>query len=205
MEMIVIVALIILFSVVFYPNLQGQIDKARILGFVQSVSSQIQKARQEAIRMNSSAVVQPDKTASEILIFMNVDGDPVFTFAPDPTVTHRTADFEVSRIRLPVEFDIHFWSAGDRDPNGKQSVVGLTDTVAEDNAVVYLANGSVEDIGALRFGDKRGNLFEVRIGPQASGKIEVLKWNREPPRGGKGAYLPRGRDESAQAPLWVWY
>jgi hypothetical protein len=64
---------------------------------------------------------------------------------------------------------------------------------------VFKSNGSVESAGGIRFGDGRGNVFEVKIDPPATGKTEIKKYNRE-----FADFLPRGRTE-ASGPTWVWY
>lgn len=204
-ELTVIVTIILLSVIVGYPAFALWADKARITGVVQSVSAKMQMARQEAIRTNRQVVVQPDFDNDEILFFVNVDEDPGYELDLDDTAPHRTADYELARLRLPTEYDILFSSATDPKPEGKDSVVGLTPTNAPLNAVVFLPDGSVMDSGAIRLADKRSNSFEVRIEPRATGRVRVNKYHFDPPWGDKPGFFPRGRHRDSDDPMWVWY
>lgn len=45
------------------------------------------------------------------------------------------------------------------------------------NCFTFLPNGSVEETGAFRFADVRGNFLEVRVEPQATARVQVRKWD----------------------------
>ncbi len=203
-ELMVIIAIVLMIALVGFPALQQRLEQARVKGFVESASARFGEARAEAVRGRFPVVVQPDLTTNEIVTFANVDNDANFSFNPDTSVTHRTADYEISRVRLPVDFDIEF-----RTPpvngNGSDIVDGLTETSADDNAAVFLPDGSVQDTGGIRFGDKRGNYFEVRVFPRATGKVQIQKWDPEPPWGGSADFFPRGRHPTADVPMWRWF
>ena len=205
MELLVVVAVILIFSVVGFPNLIGWIAKERITGVVQSTEARMQLARQEAIKMNSPVVAQPDFVNNEILFFVNVDQDPGYEFEPDSAETHRTVDYELSRQQLPTDYGIEFWAAANQRAQGNEAIVGFTPTVAAVNAVVFLPDGSVADSGAIRIADDRSNFFEVRIGFPATGKPRVYKYHPNPPWGGRGDYFPRGRHFTTGDPMWTWY
>jgi hypothetical protein len=42
---------------------------------------------------------------------------------------------------------------------------------------MYKNGGSVLTIGAIRLADNRGNILEVKVDPQATGKVQILKYN----------------------------
>lgn len=46
-----------------------------------------------------------------------------------------------------------------------------------DNCFAFQADGSVEETGAFRFADVRGNFLEVRIDPKATARVQVRKWD----------------------------
>jgi hypothetical protein len=80
-----------------------------------------------------------------------------------------------------------------------QSLDGLT-LVAGTPVAVFEPNGSIRDVGAIRLGDgkaPRANIFEIRIEPEATARIERRKWIYG--EGGSDAFLPSGGG------TWTWY
>jgi len=45
------------------------------------------------------------------------------------------------------------------------------------NCFVFLPDGSVQELGAFRIADVRGNFLEIRVEPQATARVHVLKWD----------------------------
>jgi hypothetical protein len=58
-------------------------------------------------------------------------------------------------------------------------IEGLTTATTLPNVAVFMPNGSVLDSGAIRIGDKDSNYCEVRIEPEATAKVAVLRWHAE--------------------------
>lgn len=205
LELMVVVTLIILAVVVGYPAFDNWLAKSRVLGTVQSAAARMRVARQEAIKINAPAVVQPDFDTDQIIFFINVDQDAGFEFNPDPTASHRTADYELGRMNLPTDYQIRFWAAGDQHAEGHNAVEGFTPTNAAVNALVFQPDGTVLDPGALRIADGRGNFFELRIAHAGSGNPRILKYHPSPPWGGQAGFFPRGRHRQTGDPMWAWY
>jgi prepilin-type N-terminal cleavage/methylation domain-containing protein len=205
LELLVVITIILLFSVVGYPNLVAWTARSRIMGVVESTTSRLQVARQEAIKSNNIVVAQPDFDKDEIVFFVNVDRDTSFEFNPNDAVPYRTADYELGRLRLPTDFDIEFWSATDQRAEGRDAVEGFTPTASPVNAVVFLPDGSVRDPGAIRLGDDRSNFLEVRIGFPATGLPRVQKFHPDPPWGAQAGFFPRGRHGGSGEPMWLWF
>ncbi len=44
---------------------------------------------------------------------------------------------------------------------------------------VFLTDGSVQEPGSFRFVDVRGNYLEIEVRPQATGRVQVHKWDDE--------------------------
>lgn len=205
LELLVILAIILIFALIGYPAFSNWIDQARITAVVRSVASKLQLARQEAIKMNAQVVAQPDFDRDEILFFVNVDGDPGFEFDPDPAAVYKTADYELARLALPSDYEFTFWSPDDKAPEGKTAIEGFTATSAPLNAIVFVPHGSVLDTGAIRIADARSNFFEIRIEPRATGKAEVLKYHPDPPWGDPAGFYPRGSHPDSGDPMWQWF
>lgn len=205
MELLVVVTIILVFSVVGYPNLVAWTARSRVLGVVQSTTAKLQVARQEAIKSNHTVVAQPDFDNDEIVFFVNVDDDESLEFNPNDAVPYRTADYELGRVRLQGDYNLEFWSATDQRAEGGDAIEGFTATSASVNAVVFQPDGSVMDPGAIRLADDRGNFFEVRIGFPASGLPRVQKYHPNPPWGDRAGFFPRGRHTASGEPMWLWF
>ena len=78
---------------------------------------------------------------------------------------------QIGRLDLPG--DLSF--AG---PPANPAVVGFQ-SAGDDSWVTFNTDGSVPQIGAFRVADPRGNFLEVRVGPAATAKIQVRKWNED--------------------------
>lgn len=204
-EMMVVGLIVMMFALVGYPAFNNWIDKARIQAVVRSAATRMQVARQESITMNATVVAQPDLENDEIVFFVNVDGDSDFEFNPDPEAVHKTADYELSRMKLPEDYGIQFWAPTDRGPEGSDVVEGLTETSAAINAVVFQPDGSVRDEGAVRIADSRENFFEIRVAPRTTGRVQILKYHPSPPWGDDAAFFLRGRHPGSNSPTWVWF
>ena len=206
MEIVVILAIFGIMVATSLPAFLLWIQRQRVLGVVNGAASRMQVARQESIKAQVPIVVQPSFTDNEILIFANVDNDPNFQYDPDPAQPYKTVDYEVGRIRLPgQQRQVHFWAPTDATPEGAEAIEGLTVTVAAQNAVVFLPDGTVMDTGAIRFADTRDNFFEVRVEPRATARVQILKYYINPPWGDPDGFFPRGRHPTDNVPMWKWY
>jgi len=184
--------------------------RAQILGFVRATQTRLQVARTEAVKGQFPVVVQPDLDKEEILIFANVDNDPAYSFDPDPTQVHRTADYEIARLKVPTQRNIYLWDPQDAAPNGANAVTfPRVPPSGTEKKAVFLPNGSVLRTGGIQVGDSRGNYFSIRVEPEATAKVRILKWDSDPPWGtpwDDGEYFfPRGRHPTENVPMWRWF
>lgn len=225
LELMVTTAVIGLVVAVSYPSFNQSIRKARSKAYLEEVSLLLVQAKQEAVRRAVPVVVQPDPATVSLFAYANVDGDPSITYQPDESKTYRTVDYEVFRHTAESLAKIRFESPSSSNGNGGGNgrgrsgnsgngnngngstagpVDGLTPVSSGQNAIVFEPNGSVRDAGALRITDQWGNYFEIRVGPAATGRISVLKYNEAPHWGDAAGYFPRGTDPSSGKPYWSW-
>lgn len=202
-ELMVVLALILLFTAVGFPAFSRIIDQRRLTGSVQEASVVLARARAEAVQRNVPVVAEPDFDKREIRIWADVDNNLVYE--PDPDATPRTVDYFVTRVQLPTESAVHYWGPDDSDPYGSDAIDGLTEIDDAENSYVFDPDGSIRDVGGLRIGDDRGNYFELRAAPKSTGRVQVLKYNAEPAWGDDDpGFYPAGNATSGE-PLWVWY
>lgn len=200
LELIVILVILVVLAVIGLPALQQMIVRLKLKSFTQEVAINMELAKQTAIRNGVPVVVRADVDEGEFFAFVNVDGDALNAFAPDPTATPKTVDYRLFDLPLPgaaaESARIRFIA-----PPGQDIVVGLTGP-ADDKVAKFLPDGSFEDSGAIRFGDSRGNYFEVQLAPLA-GNISIRKWRED---GSLAAgWYEAGRHAATNETLWEWY
>ena len=169
-EVLVVVTILGVGSILAFPALQQFIHRNKILGFTQSTSALMREARFEAIKRGVACIVHTDVATSEVIAFVDVNGDR--TFNPDPAETvFRATDYELRRINLPAGVT---FSA----PGAQPAVFGFTALPPLPlNGAVFQADGSIQDLGGFRVGDFRGNFLETRVEPAASARVQVRKWD----------------------------
>lgn len=208
LELMVTVAVVGLVLAVTYPTFNQSVRKARTTAYTEEITNLLVLAKQEAVRRAVPVVVQPDPSARRLFAYANVDGDPAITYQPDDSKAPRTVDYEVFRHEADALAKIQFVSPpknkGKGGGSASPAVDGLTSISSGENAIVFEPNGSVRDIGALRVADEFGNYFEVRVGPAATGRITVLKYNADPSWGDPPGFFPRGIDPASGDTYWVW-
>ena len=169
-EMLLVVTVIGIASVMAYPALQQFIHRNKILGIAQTTSTLMREARFEAIRRGVPCVVHADGATNEVIVFVDVDGD--LTFNPDLTeTTFRATDYELRRYNRPA--GVTFTAPGAQPP-----IFGFTGLPTLPwNGAVFQTDGSIRDLGGMRFGDERGNYLEARVEPAASARVSLRKWD----------------------------
>lgn len=209
LELLVVIAIISILALVGMPALQQLMVRNKLEGITRQGSIHLQVARQEAIKRGVPVVVRADFDTDELVIFANVDEDANFNYDPDNSKPHRTVDYEVARLQLPSgnnpTASLYFWGPADGTPEGNDATDGFTTDGNGDQVAVFLPNGSIDEAGAFRIADTRGNFFEMRVAPQATALIRTQKYHSSPPWGGSPGFFPPGRHKATGDPLWRWY
>lgn len=206
LEALIALVVISIAAALLIPNLNGSLIRSRKVNLLNEASVFLQQAKQEASRRGVPVVVSIDLDEDRLFSFANVDLDPDLGFDPDSSAPSRTADYEVGRSELPVtDTDplLDFWGPADSSPRGADITVGMSTDGSGDPVFVFEPDGSVRETGAIRFGDVRGNFFELRVEPAATARIQVLKYNPTTDFGGPN-FLPRGIDEDSGENYWEW-
>lgn len=224
------VALLGLVAILVVPAISQMQSRLRMESTARQTAALLQQARTEAINRGVPVVVEIDFTDDTLVAFADIDdalGDP----GSDLLFTPRTADdtddgvepargttdYVVASLQLPggnTSSQIYFWGAEDSGPEEEHAVSGFTASpnVDEPNLAVFDSDGSIDSVGAFRLGmgplpeDSPGdgihwNFMEVRVAPQATGRVEVRKYIPEPP--GIQGYYPR--DSTPGGASWTWY
>jgi prepilin-type N-terminal cleavage/methylation domain-containing protein len=162
-ELLVVLALFSIIMAFTFPQFLGMLARIKIEGAARETVTLMRAARIEAVRRSCYGVVMIDPALKQVVAFADLDSDGIF----DAT------DVLVGRLDLPTQL-----SFKDEDGDtGLDSVDGLDNPDLADKQVMYKNDGSVLSIGAIRLADHRGNLLEVNVDPQATGRVQIRKYN----------------------------
>lgn len=200
--------------------------RQRVETFLREVSTQLVRARVEAMRLGTPVVVRVDRESRQVEIFADfsdVDGNrgSDLRFEPENSgpVPLRTVDYRVGWLPFPdgpPGRRIEPWGVDDEAPWGTDAFDGFTeDPRTEDGETyppiaVFEPDGSIRNVGAFRFavapeertGPTDGNYYEVRVAPEATALVEVRKYVPHDPDELSG-YYPR--DSTPGKAGWQWF
>jgi prepilin-type N-terminal cleavage/methylation domain-containing protein len=172
LEMLVVVLIIGIMATLGMPALQQMISRTRLEGLAREVGVICQSSRLEAIKGGIPTVIRFDHANRIVLSWVDANGDNI----QDPD------ERELMRRPLPgqVEFD---------GPDSLPETEGLPKD-ADGAWLTFNVNGSIglndpatatgecgSGLGCVRLADFRNNYLELRIGPAATAKVEIRKWN----------------------------
>jgi competence protein ComGC len=169
-EILITLVIFVLIAGLGFPALQQLIQRSKTEGFARTCSVVMHQARFEAIKRGVPCVVRFDPDTNELVSYADVNRDGLFN--PDTAVVDfRSTDYIMRRVALPVGVDFGA-------PDGLDIVEGFT-LIADlaPNVTVFRENGSVDDAGALRVLDSRGNFLEIRVAPAATARVTLQKWD----------------------------
>lgn len=180
-EVLIAVLLVAILAIFGFPALQNMIVRSKIEGMARNTATLMQLARLDAIRRSTPAVVWFRINEEEIVAFSDTDGNGNF----DP------GERLLGRHFLPTGVS---FSA----PDGEAVVDGFVN-----DRVIFFPNGSVDNQGAVRFGDVRDNYLETRVEPAATARVEIRKWET----GGEGdspGWYAAGEGAEKGTTKWKW-
>ncbi len=195
-EMLVILAILGILMSMGIPIFVSVIHRTKMFGLINKTGSVYRLARSEAIKKRANAVVRYDFALRRIEVFADVNGagiddPPDGIYNPVGGEPPGRTDFWLGQFGLPAGIEV-------QAPGGQDSIDGFT-TVDNggnlEDVAIFLPDGSIAQIGALRLNDGRDNYFEVRVSPQATARIFTQKWNEV-----EGDWFEKGEDGNE----WEW-
>jgi hypothetical protein len=210
MEMLVVSLIILILAAFGFPALQQMLNRSKLQGSAREIAVHLGSSRIAAMRLGRNVVVRPSFAEKRLISFV----DDNENFAQD------LGEEEISSLVIPgIGGDRGIRMMGpdglegtDDDPGS--AIEGLTTIVSADPDVpdvriaVFEPDGSIRDQGGIRISDGKSppNVFEVRVDPPATARVEILKYvfgdNRgftRPGDPGTGSWFGQG------ANLWEWY
>lgn len=195
-EMLVVIAILGILLTTGIPIFTSIIQQTKMTGLLNNVGSMFRFARSEAIKKNMQVVLRFDFTARRLEVFADLDGilatDPAdMLYNPVVGEPPGTTDYWLGSFGLPANIEVD--APGALDPIDGFTTVnnnGVDELVA-----VFVPDGTIDQTGAIRFADARGNYFEVRVSPRGTARVHVLKWDDA-----ESTWFEKGQDGHE----WVW-
>ena len=207
-EMLMVMVVIVILAAFGYPALHQMFTRSKLQGSAREITVQLGSSRVAAMRLSRNVVVKPLFSQKKLVSFVD-DND---NFVQD------IGEQELSSLSLPGTGGGHIFLMGpdgvaatDEDPG--QSLEGLTTIPSGDPDVpdariaVFQPDGSIRDQGGFRISDGKNpaNVFEVRIEPPATARMEILKYVYGDVRGVNPGASPVGSWFGQGGNMWEWY
>lgn len=199
-ELLIVLIVVGLLAGILVPEFRNSLERAKMRGVASEVVGLMRLARLDAIKHSRDAIVvydpagpfsTTDSLVTRMIACPDVNGNRMCDAVP--------AERLLGESVLPVGVQ----ARNERGDLGAAAIQGFTEVGAGLPWVaVFLRDGSIQNVGAFRFGDhcdNGNNVLEVRVEPAATAKIEVRKWQPNP-----SGYVPSG-DGQQGVQGWQWY
>lgn len=188
-EVLVTIAVLAVLLTLGMPTLDRFIHRGKLEGVARQTASLMRVARFDAIKHSAPGRFVFDFDNDLVHVYTDMDSDGAY----DPAV-----DRELGRLPLPG--GVTFRAAGG-DPEDGDAVDAWDDEpcpgTARGGCGQFEPNGSADELGAVRFGDERGNYLEVRVATAATGRLEIGK----APNPAVATYFSPGENGT----VWEWF
>lgn len=195
MIVLLLMSLIALFSV---NTMTRMVTRSKTTSAVQQVASMMRVAKFEAVKRNRPVQVKASSDGS-VFIFYKADGsendyNAVTDIDPGNQKPNTLGNFSLPKGILLA-------GPSDYTPGNADAIEGFVGATTTAGRAIFKADGSASALGAFRFQDQLGNVFEVRVGPTATARVQIQKYFPA-----LTAYFADGEVDPATgtAHPWVW-
>lgn len=166
-EAVVVVVILGTVAAVGIPLVLDSVHRSRFEGFLLQVQALAHKAKRAAVRRGTPVVVWVDVEATPATVAAST-GEPPLVVPATLTVAGPEGSNDAFDGLTAIDP-----TTAHRDGEVREG---------EAPALVFEGDGSVRDTGAFRFADASGNVFELRVAPQATARIAIRKHDPDPRR-----------------------
>lgn len=201
-ELLLVLIVIGLLGAILVPEFRNSLERAKMRGVASEAVGLMRLARLDAIKHSRDAIVVydpagPDGASAE-------DNVARMIACPDVNGNRICDGGAAERLLGEYVLPVGVQARDERGDLGADSVDGFTAVPSDASlprVALFLRDGSIQDVGAFRFGDPcatGNNVLEARVGPAATARIEVRKWRPSPSRW-------EAAGDGADGQAWQWY
>jgi|SRR5579862_368921 len=187
-ELLVVLAFMAIMLGLGIPAMLNALTRSKLTSFVQQVGTAMQGARLEAVKRSTVARVEVHFVDNSVIAWVPAGTDTVYTPG---------TDFLVMQVKPPS--GVVLQGPGPVSATNLNAVYNF-DSISGGGVAYFNSDGSVQKLGGFRFRDKRDNIMEVFVSPQASARVAVRKYAGNP----TGGDDPTKYFESDEQPGWTW-
>jgi type II secretory pathway pseudopilin PulG len=197
-EMLVVCAILFIATLMFVPNMIKAVNRAQLRGAAEQTRALMQRARLAALNGQGTSQVVFDYGTERIYAWVDRNNDGVVDY------NERLGEV---RLRPTAKLKIRLKSEKDATPEGTNAIeawsANACGTYCTTGGWVRFNSDGTAQPGAVHFNDGYWNYIEVRIGSQASGRVDISKLDREL----ANTYVREMMrvDGSNQSYSWKWY
>lgn len=182
LELLVVMTVMALVAVIGLPAFMNTIRRGKIQGTVRETQSLMRAARLQAIKDGGEIGVELRSGEGRIISYRDASGTPDgFDVGTDELL---------QKVELPNRVSF----------GGPAADPAAVDGFDGNDFVIFETGGTVNASGAFRIGDPRGNFFEVRIDPPATGRVDIRKWEEFPEGSSSFKWMSQGQQDHS----WKW-
>ncbi len=167
-ELLIVLALLGIILTFGWAALANMMVRGKMVGAAEQTASLVRLARFEAIKRAQTVYFVADSAGAGAWVYADVNGSGAYEPASDGPV--------LARFALPS--GVLLAGPGDFTEGNANAVVGFASGQAG-----FASNGSVDNVGAVRVRDGRGNILEVRVSPTSTARIAIRKYFGDPTSG----------------------
>jgi Tfp pilus assembly protein FimT len=187
-ELLLVLAFMAVLLGLAIPAMMNALLRAKMTSFVQQVGAAMQGARLEAVKRSTVARVEAHFADNSVIAYVDVNGDNTYTPGTDVLV-----------MQVKAPSGVVLQGPGPVSSANLNAVYNF-DPIAGGGVAYFNSDGSVQKQGGFRFRDKRDNIMEAFVSPQASARVAVRKFAGNP----TGGDDPTKYFESDEQPGWTW-
>jgi Tfp pilus assembly protein FimT len=210
LEALVTFSIIVILAAFGFPALQQMFTRSKLQGSAREIAIHLGSSRVAAMRLGRNVVVRPLFAEKRLVSFVDDNGNN----------QQDVGEREISSLPVPASTGgqgIYMMGpdgvvATDDTPGeaieGLTTIVSGTPGVPNVHIAVFQPDGSIRHAGGFRISDGKdpANLFEVRIDPPATARVEILKYVYGDTRGSHpGGTTPAGSFFGQGGNNWDWY
>jgi prepilin-type N-terminal cleavage/methylation domain-containing protein len=169
-ELAITLAVLSFLVLIGLPALFNMLDRQSLIGAARQSADVLRLARFTAVKRGTPDVITRVKVdyAQNQLVAVVL---PATTACATPIAP---TDELIARISFPK--GVWLWGPTDAGPGLDNASSGFDKDAAKQGCADFLSSGAVDKIGSFRFRGKDGDILEVHVEPQATGRVTVRKW-----------------------------